>query len=121
MTRRKYSEHADHNEVINKLYESIRKLKDENRQLKLALGCYDIDCTYEEFVKSIKRKNQNMAALLDKAKIRRFEQGRIWLSFADLDLQDSTLAQFYLKDFLVLWSVAKFGIPSDIRIKINKK
>lgn len=119
MPRRKYSQNADHNEVINALYESIRLLKNENRQLSLALGNQKLDCTWDVFVKDIKRKNYQMGSLLAQAYVRRFENGRIWLAFRDLDEEDRALAAFQLKPFLALWSATKFGQPFVIKIKIT--
>lgn len=118
MTKRKYSDNPDHNEVINKLYESIRQLKNQNRQLHLALGAQKIDCTWEEFVKDIKRKNSTIAAILELAHLRRFENGRIWLAFRDLTSEQRAIIVFQLKDFLRLWSAGKFGQPFTIKIKI---
>lgn len=118
MTKKKYSETADHNEVINKLYESIRKLESANRQLSLALGAQKINCTWEQFVSDIQLKNRDIAALLKRAHVRRFENGRIWLAFRDLDPQGRALAAFHLKGFLLLWSAAKFGYPFTVKIKM---
>lgn len=119
MIKRKYSENAGHNEVINSLYESIRKLESEKRQLKLALGAQDLNCSWEAFIKDIKRKNHDIGILLTKAYVRRFENGRIWLMFRTLDSESRALAAFHLKPFLAVWSTAKFGRPFVIKIKIT--
>ena len=115
--RRKYSEDANHNEVINKLYASIRQLQNENRQLKLALGAQKINCTWEQFISDIKRKNKAIAAILEQAHVRRFEQGRIWLAFRGLRADLNFIARYELKNFLSLWALGKFGCPFVIKIK----
>lgn len=119
MPRRKYSQNADHNEVINSLYESIRRLESDNRQLKLALGSAALSCTWDAFVRDIKAKHREIGALLAKAYVRRFEKGRIWLAFRQLDPESRALVAFQLKPFLALWSATKFGQPFVIKIKIT--
>ncbi len=119
MTKRKYSEHADHNEVINKLYEYLRLLKSENRQLKLALGTQYISCSWESFIKDIKRKNRPLASLLATSYVRRFERNRIWLAIKRSEFDKYYFDEKYIYDFLNLWTAAKFGTKFEIKIRIK--
>lgn len=118
MAKRKYSPEAKHNEVINKLYASLRDLEQRNRQLQLALGDQAIDCTWEKFVKEIGRKNRTIATILNKAYVRRFERGRIWLVLQGLTFDQVFIAKHEMKKFLFLWCLQKFHQKFTIKIKI---
>ena len=119
MPRRKYSEHADHNEVINKLYESIRQLQDENRQLSLALGAMKPDKPWLVILKDIKRKNRAYGDLLSKAYVVYFTRGKIRLVLKDLTTEERTLFQFGFKAWFKIWMTAQVNFPIEIYIRIN--
>lgn len=119
MTRRKYSEDADCNEVINKLYESIRKLQDENRQLSLALGAMKPDKPWSTILKDIKRKNKTYGSLLSKAYVVYFTRGKIRLVLKNLTLEEQTLFKFGFKEWFKIWMTAQVNFPIEIYIKIK--
>ncbi len=116
MTKRKYSENADHNEVINKLYESIRELQSENRQLKLALGPIAIKHTFSQLVKDIRKRNRYMGRLIDKAYIRRFDPEKVWLAFNNLDRVEKYCATTSLIVFLKAWTLKHYDKEANIKI-----
>lgn len=119
MTRKKYSQNADHNEVINKQYEALRLLRNENRQLKLALGQQYIGCSWEAFLRDIKRKHGPLHSLLSTAFIRRFERDRIWIAIKRSEFNKFFFDEAYIYDFIALWTAAKFGTKFEIRIRIQ--
>jgi len=119
MTKRKYSENADANEVINKLYESIRKLQNQNRQLQLALGHQDIDCSWEQLIADIRRKKDRIAAILEQAYVKRFDRGFITLVFRQLSAPDVFIVKGELKNYLRLYTAHRWHKPFVINIKIT--
>lgn len=118
MTRRKYSEDADANEVINKLYKERRALENHVRQLVTALGAKALPTTWEKFVRGIGRKDRAIASILELAEVKRFEKGRIWLVFYDLQPEHKALINWRLKSFLEVWAAKEFDLKTTVKIKL---
>ena len=119
MTRRKYSEQADHNEVINKLYESIRSLANENKQLSLAIGGMKPSKPWPVILKEIKRKNKAYGELLNKAYVVYFTCGRIRLIFKSLTIEERSLLRHGFKRWLKIWLTAEVRFPIEVYIRIK--
>ena len=119
MPRKKYSENADHNEVINKLYESIRQLQDDNKQLSLALGGMKPSKPWSTILKEIKRKNRAYGELLNKAYVVYFTCGRIRLIFQNLTIEERSLLRHGFKRWLKVWLTAEVRFPIEVYIRIK--
>jgi len=117
--KRKYSEDADANEVINKLYAEKRELEDRCRQLQLALGSQDIRCTWSQLVRDIRRKHPRIANILEQAYVKDFQRGRITLIFRLLRADDVFIVKSELKHFLRLYTAHRWHQPFIINIKIT--
>lgn len=119
MAKRKYSENAEHNEVINKLYAAMRELEDRNRQLQLALGDLDINCSWQQLVRDIGRKQPRIANILQQAYVKDFHRGRITLIFRLLSPQDVFIVKGELKRYLRLYTAQRWHQAFTIKIKIT--